>query len=393
LQLSLRSLAFAFVVAFASVSSANEEATSVQVWSGGEVSAYHDTDAVNVLTPAIHVKAKDPLAGWSLDAGYLVDVVSAASVDIVSTASPNWVELRHAATLGGRYQPRDIGVGVAAAVSSEPDYLSLVGSGTLSWDFARKNATLELGYGYGHDVAGRTGTPSSVYSLDLDRHMISAGLVLVLDRATTFTPSVDLVLESGQQEKPYRYLPLFSAGDTDSVPAGASVEQVNALRLPARVAENVPDTRQRYALSGRLSHRFRRSTLTLFDRVYTDSWGMLASTSDLRYLLELDRRFSIWPHARVHLQSGVSFWRRAYVGRVASGSVVAPEYRTGDRELGPLATLTAGPGARWDIGAGEPRNTSLILELDVSHTRYPDAFYVERRWAGFGLLQLEAKLP
>ncbi len=382
-----------FVVLFATRASAEPKHSSVHWETAGEVSVYHDTDAVNVLTPAMRLSAVDPLSGWSAQGSYLVDIVSAASVDIVSSASPNWVELRHAATLNARYKPGDLGGSISAAVSSEPDYLSLVAGGAVSWDFARKNATLELGYSYGHDVAGRTGTPFSVYSLPLDRHSVSGSLTLVLDRATTFSPGLDLIFESGRQEKPYRYLPIFDTSVASSVPIGASVEEVNALRLPGRVSERVPDTRQRYALSGHLAHRFKSSTLTLFDRMYGDSWGVLATTSDLRYVVSLGERWWIWPHFRFHLQSGASFWKRAYVGRVESGLVTAPDLRSGDRELSPLWSATLGPGIRWGLGDVEPRDRSLVLELEATRTRYSDALYVRQRWAGFAVVQFEARFP
>ena len=60
-----------------------------------EVSAYTDTDAVHVLSPTVAGAVGDDVAGWSIGGSYLVDAVSAASVDIVSTASDHWVERRH----------------------------------------------------------------------------------------------------------------------------------------------------------------------------------------------------------------------------------------------------------------------------------------------------------
>ena len=54
----------------------------------GELSAYTDTDHVSVFTPSLTVEAADATKGWSAHADYLVDAVSAASVDIVSSASP-----------------------------------------------------------------------------------------------------------------------------------------------------------------------------------------------------------------------------------------------------------------------------------------------------------------
>jgi hypothetical protein len=355
-------------------------------------SAYQDSDAVTVLTPTVHAKARERLGGWSAGGSYLVDVVSAASVDIVSTASPSWREVRHAATLGVGYEPGEIGATVSSAVSSEPDYLSLSAAARGTYAFAEKNARLGLGYSFTRDIAGRTGTPFSVYSLELVRHGLAGSLDLVLDRKTTFTTALDLVLESGQQEKPYRYLPLFDSATASRVPRGAPVDRVNSLRLGARIAERLPDSRERGALSGRLAHRFAGSTLSLFDRAYVDGWGLWATTLDVRYVLELGRRLSVWPHARAHVQSGTWFWRRAYVGEISDGGALVPRFRSGDRELGPLFSGTLGPGLRLDFGFYEPRDLSAILEFEGTYTRYADALYVEERWAGFGSLSIEMRL-
>lgn len=350
-----------------------------------EVGGYYDSDHVAVLSPALTAQAREPSGGWSANGSYLVDIVSAASVDIVSTASPRWTEVRHAGTLGVGWEQGGRGGELHGATSVEPDFVSLAVGGSGKYALDRKNATLSLGYGYEHDVAGRTGTPFSVYSLELDRHRLSGAVELVMDRATTLTPSLDVMLESGRQEKPYRFLPLFEASVADGVPVGASPELVNELRLPGRIAERLPDTRQRYAGALRLAHRFERSTLVLWERAYLDSWGLLASTADARWVVELHRRWSIWPRARFHTQSGASFWRRAYVGSIGSAEVVVPEYRSGDRELGPLWSAALGSGVGWDLGAGDPRRMSLALEGQGIYTEFRDALYIDHRWAAFGV--------
>jgi hypothetical protein len=352
---------------------------------GGEVAGYYDTDQIWAVTPSLRAAASDPSAGLSANGGYLVDIVSAASVDIVSAASPRWFEVRHAGILGAEYKPGRAGASLSLATSVEPDYVSVAGGLTGSYDFARKNVTLSLGYLYEHDVAGRTGTPFSVYALRLDRHQLSGGAEVVVGRATTLTPELDVTFESGRQEKPYRWLPLFDATVAPRVPVGASVDEVNRLRLPGRVAEHLPDNRQRYAGSARLAHRFERSTLTLWDRVYLDSWGLLASTTDASWVVELSRRWSIWPHLRFHDQAAATFWKRAYVGSVGAGQVVVPEHRSGDRELGPYWTLTAGPGLRFDMGSSDPRSVSATLEIEGSYTEFRDALYIDHRWAGFAV--------
>src|SRR5450432_3576141 len=88
-----------------------------------ELSAYSDSDHVDVLTPSISGDAQDATAGWSARGQYLVDAVSAASVDIVSTASPHWTEVRQAGSAEGALKRRDLSVAGTGSFSSEPDYL------------------------------------------------------------------------------------------------------------------------------------------------------------------------------------------------------------------------------------------------------------------------------
>ncbi|UQA56939.1 DUF3570 domain-containing protein [Polyangium aurulentum] len=352
-----------------------------------EASVYSDDNHVDVFTPAIAGSIENQLAGWSVSGHYLVDVVTAASPDIVASASPPFQEVRHAGSVGGTYRIKDLGLAADVAISSEPDYLSLSGGlhGTL--DLARKNVTLLLGYAYRNDTAGRAGTPFATFQRKIDTHSALGGVSIVVDRATLATFQVDAVLERGNQSKPYRYVPLFEVGTANLVPPGASVAEVNAARLDARPLEELPRSRDRYALTGRISHRFRRATLRVEERLYLDTWGLWASTTDFRYMLDIGRRVLFWPHARVHVQTGADFWRRAYeVRRPAPGILDFPVIRTGDRELGPLYTLTGGGGVSVQISPV----FSMGLQVDGQFTSYLDALYVSRRLGILSALTAQA---
>lgn len=358
-----------------------------------EVAAYSDTDAVSVFTPSVGANVRDVGSGWSAGGNYLIDIVSAASVDIVSTASGRWTEVRHAGGLHAGYKPYELGASLSGSVSREPDYLSLTGGLRIDWDLAKKTLTPAFAYAFTHDTAGRSGTPFSVYSLELDRHTFGTDVAFILDRETALNIGADVILEVGHQEKPYRYVPLFAPDVLQSVGPGASVAAVNQLRLPARISERMPTTRQRYAASVRLAQRLADSTLVVKERLYTDSWGLKASTTDLRMVFDLSPRWELWPELRAHFQSGVSFWRLAYVGNQASdGSFGVPALRTGDRELSPLVAGTAGAGLEWKLGgASDPTAFAVTLLAHVMATRYSEALFVEQRIGGFTALQAEAK--
>lgn len=359
-----------------------EAGTSVAARASAHTTFYADSDHVTVVTPVADVDLHDKYSKWHAGGQYLVDAISAASVDIVSTASQRWQEVRQAGSLAAGYKFGDVGAEASGAVSFEPDYASIAGGGTLTWDFADKNYTAIVGYALDHDTIGRSGTPFDVFSRTLWRHTLNAGVTLTLNASTVLSIVSDFIVERGDQSKPYRYIPMFSGAVAPTIGKGASIDVVNALRLPERPLEHLPESRDRYAVTARFGHRFSRSTLRVDERLYTDTWQLHASTTDVRYFMDLSRRFTVWPHLRAHAQSAVYFWRRAYVSSFAGTTGSVPLYRTGDRELGPLATVTGGAGASLGIGGAEnPNGWMLELQADVMGTDFLDDLYVTSRYA------------
>ena len=350
-----------------------------------DYATYADTDHVFVQTPSIAGGVSSPTAGWSLDGSYLVDVVSAASVDIVSPASRRWEEVRHAGTLDAAYKPGTFGVSASGNVSSEPDYLSWTGGGAVTQDVFDKSLTVLLGFYHSHDVAGRTDTPFSVFSRSLNREAFKAGGTLVVDRATLASFVADVIVESGDPSKPYRYVPLFAPGT--NVPVGAPIELVNSLRVSARPLEQLPLSRDRFAGTAFLAHRFSKSTFRGDERLYVDNWGLKSTTTDARVLFDLSRRIETGPHGRFHAQTSVDFWQRAYT---FGPGFDYPALRTGDRELGPLVNVTGGWTLRWGLGA-QPIPSSWVLgfDLNLTSTRYLDDLYVTSRISTVGGISLE----
>ncbi len=353
-----------------------------------EVSGYKDDQAVEVLSPAVGVGAESSTDGWGVSGSFLVDVVTAASPDIVATASPRWTETRYVPGLSAHKKLGDeTDLSIAGGLSLEPDYLAITAGVGLSVDLRDKTVTPAFRYAFGYDVSGRVGTPFSVFSHEIHRHSLTGALTLVLDKQTIFVPTADVVLEFGDTSKPYRYLPTFSPGRAEDVANGAPIEDVNRLRTPVRLDEQVPDSRQRYAVSGLLARRFASFTLRLEERIYLDSWGVMASTTDGTLPIDLGSAVRIWPHLRAHVQKGADFWERAYVVEPTAGGFSAPALRAGDRELGPLLGLTGGGGVRF---GGE--TMSLTVQADAFYSLFLDHLYASDRIAGFGALTYEVIL-
>jgi hypothetical protein len=200
----------------------------------------------------------------------------------------------------------------------------------------------------------------------------------------------DVVFEVGDQSKPYRYVPTFSSVYAPTIPLGASVGFVNQRRNPERLLEQLPTSRERFALTSRLAHRFLSSSIRAEERVYADSWQLLATTTDVRWLFDVGPRWTIGPHIRFHGQSAVSFWQRAYV---SNGVNDLPKLRTGDRELGSLWTGTGGGLVEWHLGRNpDPRAWTLGFHADAMWTSFLDDLYIKNRLGVLTALTLETTL-
>jgi tetratricopeptide (TPR) repeat protein len=358
---------------------------------GLDVSGYTDTIDVHVLTPGVRGAISSPTGGWQVGGSYLVDVVTAASPDVVSTASRRFHDVRHAAALNGGYKPGRFGGQAYASYSQERDYISRTVGASVTADFMDKQVTPALGYSFTWDTIGRTGTDYDVFGKPFDTHEITAGSTFVLSPVSVLVAGGGVALESGDQSKPYRYIPLFEPGV--SVPIGASVDQVNRARLTAKPLEQLPLERQRFNVSTRFVSRIRsNATLRLEERVYYDTWAIMASTTDLRYLVDVSARLRVWPHFHGHVQSGTSFYKRVYGATLNSdGSATIPEFRTSDRELSPMFGLTGGGGIRYALTEpGGKFQLGVFSSADILFNYYINALYLRTRLGGYGTIGIEA---
>lgn len=347
----------------------------------GEVAFYADTNAVVVVSPSVAASVGPATGELEARGSYLVDVVSAASVDIVTTASPRWTEVRQEGTLGARVSSGKEQLDLSLGASTEPDTLSLAGAASVA--HRGRRGTLGLSYSLARDLAGRRGTPFSVVSRELFRHQLGLTAEGALDPATALGLRLELGLDHGDPSKPYRMLPLFDAAVAPEIQPGERLARVNELRLPARIGERLPARRLRAAAAGRLARHLGPVVVSSSLRLEADEWERVTSTAELRILAHPSRRLLVGPRLRGHAQTGVSFWRRAYVGEIdPGGTVTVPRYRTGDRELGPLTTGVVGAEAHLGLGPRRaPQDLRVGLLGDLWVTRFVDALYLDGRRA------------
>lgn len=370
-----------------------QNAQNLVVKAGFDVGAYTDTNHVHIFSPGVNGSVTSPTAGWNLGGSFLVDFVTAASPDIVSEASRHFVERRYAATLTGGYKPGLYGVQLNGSTSSEPDYLDVTGGLAVTGDFWDKRLTPRLAWSHSDDTIGRNDTPFETFHRKFFVNDFDADVTVVMSPTSVIVLGATFTTERGDQSKIYRFVPMFTPQVAGRVPVGATIDLVNFYRLPLRPIEQLPTERDRYAAGVRFIHRFTQATLRLEERLYDDSWAIKATTTDMRYMQDLGRHLRVWPHLRFHAQTGANFYQLAYSALIKSdGSIVVPTYRTGDRELSPMATVTLGGGTRVALSNPEASTQyGLTLSADLMYSRFFDSLFVTTRTAFYGVLGFDAE--
>ncbi|MFO0735642.1 MAG: DUF3570 domain-containing protein [Labilithrix sp.] len=371
-----------------------ETQTRPNIHVGLEFSGYTDSTNVHVLSPAINFAVDSPTGGWNFGGSYLLDLVTAASPDLVSTASRHFREQRHAVAGGGGYKFKFGTVGLNTNVSSEPDYLSRTIGGNFSTELNEKMITPSFAYHYSWDTIGYRNTPFDNFNKSLNTHAIETGVTFVLSPSTLLVTGLALSFESGENAKLYRFIPMFDEDTAKNVKPGQDAASVNNARLNIRPRENVPQRRDRFAVAARVNHRFASATLRAEERIYTDDWGIKASTTDGKFLYDLSERLRVWPHLRIHAQSGASFYQLAYIASVTEKDtpIAIPTYRTSDRESSPMMAFTIGGGSRIVLtGEKTKPELAVVVSGDVMYNKYFQSLFILSRTAIWGTVGLDAE--
>lgn len=324
-----------------------------------DVLYYTDTDNVMATTPAASLRHRFE-GGATVGVRGAVDVVSAASVDVIAHATNRFEEVRTEGAADVMVPVDDAQLRVAWRTSYEPDYLSNGLSAGLQLRLGSPDTVLDASYGLSWDIVGRTGTPWSAFSEDLFTHSLSLSLTQTLGPETVLRVVYAPTIQDGYLEKPYRYVSLFDA-------AGQ--------RLASRVPENVPDLRHGHALGARLLQYVApiRGSVRLDYQFYADGWGVTSHVVEAVGLATLTEGLRLGLRGRFYGQTAASFWQREYVVTTATE---VPGWRTLDRDLSPYVSVTGAARLEWSVD-----DFAGYLDGGATYTRFLDFLLLEERVA------------
>ena len=314
-------------------------------------SLYADDDDTTVWTALADAEVALP-SDARVGAHALIDVISAASVDVVSAATERFEETR--IELGGRagmYITDEVDLGVGFVHSQENDWESFSPSATITAELFKRNTTLNAGYGFSHNLVGRAEDPS--FRRELDSHTAQASISQVIDDKSVLNLAYTFQASLGFQSSPYRFVTAF--GGVFSTP------------------ERHPDARYRHAVTvSGLRYLVKDVGLEASYRFYGDDWGVLSHTAHagvaaVRFADFVDLRF----RGRFYYQVAADFWREQYDEQLT--------YMSLDRELSTF----------WDAGGGAKlgfRGDAMARQRQGGRALLPLRGFLAARWTCCGMV-------
>jgi len=288
----------------------------------------YDGGGLTVDGPALLVR-KTFADHYAVTAGYQLDMISNASIDVVTTASP-YSEDRHQFDLGFEYLSGKLSYGLALSHSMEDDYESSSARFSVSQDMFGDLTRLSFAFALGWDDVSRNGVPS--FSAEVDRRVYSVDVSQVLSQRLVAGLTWDLITEEGFLSNPYgrvRYRNRDAA-------RGYSYQQ-----------EVAPRTRTGSALALRARYQFPyRFALHGEYRYYADDWDIRSHTIELGYTHGIGERWIFDARYRFHTQDGADFYADLFPRRDYQ------EFMTRDRTLSSMTTQTIGVGLSYEFSAG-----------------------------------------
>lgn len=314
-------------------------AQPAQDQASASMQVYTDDDHVTVVTPSA---SADVTFGERLAADVVVtaDVISAASVDVITAASPEaFRDERFELGAGVRYR-----VGETTWLrgrmlgSREDDFAGVRAALGMRVELAERNTTFEIDYTLGADRIGH------VVHDDFDRRRTSSRLAMTFTQVADPQTLIDLTVDGsrvrGYQASPYRGVLIVDADSTELM----------------MVPEVTPERRIGVAALARVRRALGNGWFAHADyRVYGDDWGLVSHTLRARAIATLRPRLTLGAHLRGYVQGPADFHQRRYL-------LPAPELRTADRALGRVRMLYGGAVAEVALGdpLGDPPQLLLM---------------------------------
>jgi hypothetical protein len=145
----------------------------------------------------------------SVVANYYVDMVSSASIDVITTASP-YTEERTQYSLAADYLRGNTMMSVGVTSSEESDFDSSTYNLSITQDMFGDLTTLTLSYAYGDDTVRRVDDPG--FFRDNTRQNYGIGVTQIVTKNLISVLNFEVMTDEGFLNNPYRSVRYLDAG-------------------------------------------------------------------------------------------------------------------------------------------------------------------------------------
>ena len=310
---------------------------------------YHryDGGGVTIDGPSLLVR-KQFAERYSVSANYYVDMVSSASIDVVTTASP-YTEERNQASLALDMLNGKTQYSIGFAGSDENDYTAKTASFDISQDLFGDLTTLSFGFSRGWDEVRKR--DDDEFSEPVDRRSYRLGLSQIVTPRLMMGFAYETITDEGFLNNPYRSVRYL---DPDS-PAGYAYQPE---AYPRTRTSNAASVNARYFLPY-------RAVLHGEFRWFTDTWGIDAGTVRLGYTQPLGKHWVIEGGLRWYDQSAADFYSDLFPRQDFQNFLAR------DKELSTFTSQMLSVGATYELPAlGWKFLQRSTVSLFYDRTRY-----------------------
>jgi len=314
---------------------------------------YHRYDGGGVTIDGPSVLLRKKFAEkYSVSANYYMDMVSSASIDVMTTASP-YTEERTQGGLAFDLLQGKTQYSVSYTLSDESDYTANTASFDLSQDIFGDLVTVSFGFSQGWDEVRKNG--DNAFEETVDRRNYRFGLQLIVTPRLMTGLNYEAITDEGFLNNPYRsvrYLDETSARGFSFQP-----ELYPHTRTSNAVAINA-----RYFLPHRASVHGEY-------RYFTDTWGIDANTASIGYTHPWGKRWIFEAGYRWYDQSAADFYSDLFP------RADAQNFLARDKELSTFTSHMFSLGATYELsslGWDRLRRSTVNLFYDRINYQYDD---------------------
>ena len=288
---------------------------------------YHryEGGGVTIDGPSLLVRKKFA-EKYSVSANYYVDMVSSASIDVMTTASP-YKEERTQGSLAFDMLNGKTQYSLNVTNSDENDYTANSASFDISQDMFGDLTTLSFGFSRGWDEVRKRGDDE--FSEPLDRSTWRLGLSQIVTPRLMMGVNYELVTDEGFLNNPYRSVRYV---DPDSATGFAYQPEV----YPRTRTSNAASVNARYFLAYRAAVHGEY-------RWFTDTWGIDSSTVRVGYTHPWGEKWIFEAGYRWYDQSAADFYSDLFPRQNAQNFLAR------DKELSTFTSHMLSVGATYAL--------------------------------------------